>query len=71
MLPVAMPTPIFSGMRPPAWRSNSVEHLDQLDHLLARAARTALPQASASGSGAPKIDISPSPTIWLTTPPRR
>jgi hypothetical protein len=36
---------------------------------MSSAARTAPASGSASGSGAPKIAISPSPIIWLTTPP--
>ena len=40
-----------------------------ISSIISSAARTAAPAWSASGSGAPKIAIRPSPIIWLTTPP--
>ncbi|MFO1193768.1 MAG: hypothetical protein U1F00_16615 [Rhodoferax sp.] len=36
---------------------------------MSSAARTAASSGWSSGSGAPKMAISPSPIIWLTTPP--
>jgi hypothetical protein len=47
-----------------------LKQLDHLDHV-ERGAHGGQVAASASGSGAPKSAISPSPIIWLTTPPGR
>ena len=65
-LPDTVEEPVHLS-EPPGARFGIMLRLVDVQHAIE--ARPALPQASASGSGAPKIDINPSPTIWLTTPP--
>ena len=61
-----MPMPMRSAALPAAVRSTLSSSIISI---MSSAARTAAPAWSSSGSGAPKIAISPSPIIWLTTPP--